>query len=96
MEDNKIPLGLCKQAVMKLDSFNTDISEILEDDDIDEKDREDFMTMKEMADAMIAVILNIIEPEYSEEDFMNENIAIDDIDPYPDFINDDILDMNIE
>ena len=28
----KLPLGLCKQAVMKLDSFMTDINEIKEDE----------------------------------------------------------------
>ena len=35
----KIPLGLCKQAVMKLDSFINDINEIREDADIDPEDK---------------------------------------------------------
>ena len=36
----KIPLGLCKQAFMKLESFSSDIREIIEEEDLDPIDRE--------------------------------------------------------
>jgi hypothetical protein len=44
-QDGKIPLGLCKQAAMKLDAFISDVREISEDPDLESEDREDFETM---------------------------------------------------
>ena len=60
IKDGVIPIGLCKQAVMKLDSFLTDINEILEDPDIEDADRDTFNTIKETGNLMIAHILKII------------------------------------
>lgn len=45
MTDNieyRMPLGLCKQATMKLDAFITDIHEIKEDEDLSPEDKQMF------------------------------------------------------
>lgn len=91
----KIPLGLCKQAVMKLDSFINDINEIREDADIDPEDKETFDQISEIAGTMIAAITNIVSKEINEDDFLNETIDMDEIDPYPGD-DTDILDQSVE
>lgn len=83
VKDGKIPLGLCKQAALKLESFITDICEIKEDPDLDPQDREDFEKMIEIAGTMEAVIVNIVSKECNEEDFMEEDISMDEIGTYP-------------
>lgn len=95
IKDGVIPIGLCKQAVMKLDSFLTDINEILEDPDIEDDDRDTFNTIKETGNLMIAHIVNIVSKEMSEEEFETTDVQLDDIDSYPED-NDDILDMDIQ
>ena len=95
IKDGVIPIGLCKQAVMKLDSFLTDINEILEDPDIEDDDRDTFNTIKETANLMIAHIVNIVSKEMSEEEFETTDVQLDEIDSYPED-NDDILDMDIQ
>lgn len=81
--DYKIPLGLCKQAVMKLDAFIADVNEIKEDPDLEPEDRQDFETMSEMACTMLATIVNIVNKECEEEVFLGEKIPMDEIDSYP-------------
>ena len=87
MEDEnkeyRIPLGLCKQAVMKLEAFSTDIREIIEDEDLDPSDKENFEKMAEMSGFMMANIINIIKKECDEEEFLSEQIEMDHIDMYP-------------
>lgn len=95
IKDGVIPIGLCKQAVMKLDSFLTDINEILEDPDIEDDDRDTFNTIKETGNLMIAHIVNIVSKEMSEEEFETTDVQLDEIDSYPED-NDDILDMDIQ
>jgi len=96
-QDGKIPLGLCKQAVMKLDSFITDVKEIIEDPDLETDDKQDFETMAEMAGTMLATIVNIVNKECEEHVFLGEKIPMDGIDAYPDEIDDtDLLDTPIE
>ncbi len=91
----KIPLGLCKQAVMKLESFSEDIREIIEDEDIDPVDKENFVKMVEMTSFMMTNIVNIVKKEMGEEEFLSEEIKMDNIPSYPgDDIN--ILDESIE
>ena len=92
----KLPLGLCKQAVMKLDAFISDIREIVEDEDIEPEDREDFETMAEMAGTMLATIINIVNKECEEHVFLAEQIPMDDIDSYPEEPETDIMDTEIE
>ena len=95
IKDGVIPIGLCKQAVMKLDSFLTDINEILEDPDIEDDDRDTFNTIKETGNLMIAHIVNIVSKEMNEEEFETTDVQLDEIDSYPED-NDDILDMDIQ
>lgn len=95
ISDGKIPLGLCKQAALKLDSFISDCCEIKEDPDLDPKDKEDFDKMVELAGVMEATIVNIVSKEMGEDDFTNENVEMDDIGTYPES-NADILEETIE
>ena len=89
-QDNKIPLGLCKQAVMKLDSFISDVREIIEDPDLESEDRQDFETMADMAGTMLATIVNIVNKECEESVFLGEKIPMDGIDVYPDEVEEDL------
>ena len=97
-KDYKIPLGLCKQAAMKLESFMADVMEIKEDPDLDEADRQDFDTMAEMSGTMLAAIVNIVNKECEEHEFLGEKIPMDEIDLYPEEISDtsNIMDDEIE
>lgn len=92
----KLPLGLCKQAAMKLDSFISDVREIIEDEDIDQEDRQDFETMAEMAGTMLATIVNIVNKECEEAEFLGEKIPMDDIDSYPEEPDTDIMNDEIQ
>ncbi len=80
----KIPLGLCKQALMKLESALGDINEIREDPDLDEETKYQFEQMAEIAGNMMAAIVNIVSREMGEEEFVAETIAMDPVDPFPD------------
>lgn len=96
MDENtyKLPVGLCKQALLKFDSALNDLHEIAEDSDIDEEDRVLVNTLAEVTGNIMASITNMVMKEISEEDFIAENIDMDALDPYPD--NDvDILDQDI-
>lgn len=81
--DGKIPLGLCKQAALKLDSFIQDCYEILEDPDLDPSDKEDFHKMIEISHIMEATIVSIVSKECSEEDFTSVEVAMDSVGTYP-------------
>ena len=93
--DGKLPLGICKQSVMKLDSFITDMHEAKEDPDINDEQRELFTNLANMAATMQAYIVNLVSSEIGEEEFLNEDFAMDDIEEYPDFTG-DIMDQSIE
>ncbi len=95
MDKNKLPLGLMKQAVMKLDSALSDLYEISNDDDIDEIDKNDFDNMSEYITNIIAAITIKASKEIGEEEFIRENINMDEIEPYPGEIG-DILDEVIK
>lgn len=98
-KDGKIPLGLCKQASLKLESFISDVYEIIEDPDLTDSDRDDFKKMAEIAGWMEAHIINIINGECEETIFLSEDIPMDQIGSYPgDEImtpDDDLLDQEI-
>lgn len=79
----KIPLGLCKQAVMKLDSFMTDINEIREEEGLTAEDKQTFEQIAEITGTILAVIVNMVTREMGEEEFLSEDIAMDEIDRYP-------------
>lgn len=93
----KIPLALCKQASMKLDSFMTDIREILEDEDVEPEDKATFSTMLELGSAIMVNLVNLVRKECEETDFLSEQIPMDEIDPWPgDGVDDDVLDTEAE
>ena len=99
IKDGVIPLGLCKQAAMKLDSFLTDITEIMGDPDLSPKQLETFNTIKETANLMIATIVNIVASEMNEEEFMGVNVEMDKFESYPDNSeseDEDIINSNID
>lgn len=79
--DYKLPLGLCKQASMKLDAFITDLHEIVEDEDVDPGDRDLFNDMIEVANSIMANLINVVRKECDEEDFLSENVPMDAIGP---------------
>lgn len=93
---HRLPLGLCKQAFMKLDSFMGDIYEIKEDEDLTEDEKYEFTQMAEIAGMLATRILNIIKKECEEEDFLNEDVTIDEVDNYPEKTEIDLLDEDIE
>lgn len=99
MENNhRLPLGLCKQAFMKLESFVADIHEILEDEDLTQEEKYEFIQMAEVGGLLGARLLNIVKKECNEEDFLNEDVTLDDIDLFPEreTVSPDILDEEIE
>lgn len=81
--DGKIPLGLCKQAALKLESFIVDICEIKEDPDVDESDKEDLTKMVEIAGIMEATIINMVNKECGEEEFLSIDVPMDEVGSYP-------------
>jgi hypothetical protein len=81
---HKLPLGLFKQACMKIDSAIADMNEIREDIDVDDDNKETLTRLVEIAGTIEASLINIIRKECDEEEFLNENIPMDEIDPYPD------------
>jgi hypothetical protein len=90
-----LPLGIMKQGCMKLDSFIQDMREANSYDEIEPDDREKINKLADMACLMEASIINIVKRECDEDDFINEQIEMDQIDAYPD--NDiDLLDQEIE
>lgn len=89
-----LPLGLCKQVALKLESVIQDLHEMREDEDVSDEDKAIFAQMTEMAGTMEACMINIVNKEMGEEEFMSENIPMDNIGPYPGDET-DILDENI-
>ena len=87
--ESKLPLGICKQAIMKLDSFMTDVNEIAEDEEISKEDKEKFLYMSELSGNMLATIENMVNREMDEESFIREEIGMDEIDEYPFVYKDD-------
>ena len=97
IKDGVIPLGLCKQAVMKLDSFLTDITEIMGDPDLSPEDKLTFSDIKETTNIIIANIVNIVKKEMDEDDFLEVQVDMDKFESYPDNSeNEDLLDMDID
>lgn len=82
-ENTTLPFGLCKQAVMKLDSFMSDVNEISEDEDLSPENKLMFKQIQEMAGNMLAAICNVISKEMGEEEFLAEIIDMDEIEVYP-------------
>lgn len=94
LSDNKLPLGIMRQAIMKMDSFISDIHECMEDEDVTDDQKYVFQQIVETAGNMEAAIVNMASVEIPEEDFLRETITPDPIDPYPG-TDDDLLDEPI-
>lgn len=91
MEKSKLPLGICKQAIMKLESAMVDLKEVAEDEDVSKDDREMFDSLGEYVGNVIAVITNAVMGEMEEDAFLAEELEMDEIEPYPGEVA-DILD----
>lgn len=91
--ENKLPLGICKQAVLKYESALNDINEILEDIN-DSEQKEVFGVIAELTGNIISHIYNQVSAEMDEEEFIAEQIEMDEIGNWPgekDNIMDEIM-----
>lgn len=93
--ENRLPLGLCKQALMKLESFVGDIHEIREEDDLTDDEIYELTQMAEVAGILGVRLLNIVKKECNEDDFLSEEVNMDEIGLYPEKVEPDILDEEI-
>lgn len=93
--EGRIPLGLFKQAYMKIESALMDFHEIKEDEDIDGDEKKIIDDMIECTEVMMAHIINIVSKEMGEEEFLNEHVPIDEIDQFPSSESDDILEQHV-
>lgn len=83
MSENTLPLGIMRQAMMKLDSFITDMRESAEDEDISCKNKELFGYLAEEAGNILAVLTNMVMQEMGKDDFLDERLEPDAIDLFP-------------
>lgn len=93
--EHGLPLGLCKQAAMKLDAFMSDIHEIAEDEDLSPEHKLLFTQIGEMSGNMLAAIINTVAQEMDETEFIAETIGMDEIPEYPEDTT-DLMDTEIE
>lgn len=93
--EHKLPLGLCKQAVLKLESALSDIHEIILDEDISAEQKEWFEVAAEYLGNITAVIYNQVEAEMGEDEFIAEIVEMDQLESWPGE-TDDIMNQNIE
>lgn len=94
-DEHRLPLGLCKQAFMKLESFIGDIHEIREDEDLTPEELYELTQMAEVAGMLGVRLLNIIKKECSEEEFLIEEVNMDEIGLFPEQAETDILDEEL-
>ena len=92
MTDGKLPLGILKQAVMKLDSANTDIKDAMVDEDLTPDDVEALSQVSEILQNTEAYLYSMVSEEMDEDEFANEEVDMDEISEFPES---DILDTNV-
>ena len=92
MTDGKLPLGILKQAVMKLDSANTDIKDAMADEDLTPDDVEALGQVSEILQNTEAYLYSMVSQEMDEDEFANEEVEMDEISEFPES---DILDTNV-
>lgn len=83
-EEKGLPLGICRQSVMKLESVLNDFNEIMEDDSINDEQRYLFEVLAETTGRIMASVINLVSQEMDEDEFLGEQIEMDKIDMYPD------------
>lgn len=94
-QEYKLPLGICKQIALKFESILVDLHDIMEDEDVSDDDKEIFQQMIDISGTMEATIINIVNKEIGEDEFMQEGIPMDEIGTYPgDDV--DIMDQTLE
>ena len=81
--NDRLPMGILKQAFMKIQSFVDDIDEASEDNDLTEDEKYEFKQMVEVGTLMAMRILTIVEQEMPEDEFLNIDIPMDEIEEYP-------------
>jgi hypothetical protein len=91
--ESKLPLGLIKQVCLKLDSVVSDLNEIKNDPDLEEFQRDNFSSLVDTACTMEAIILNTVHKEIDSDDFINEDIQMDEIGEWPEAESDILEDM---
>lgn len=70
-ENYSLPMGLCRQAAKKIDSFIADVYEIREYEGLSPEDRENFGEIAGTAGQMLAAIITMAGMEAEEEDFLS-------------------------
>lgn len=83
MGDGRLPLGIMKQAIMKLDSANVDIKEALEDEDLTREDKETLNQISDVIPSIEAALYSIISKEMDEDEFTSETVEMDEIEEFP-------------
>lgn len=81
--NERLPLGILKQAFMKMQSFIEDIHEAADDPSLTEDERYEFQQMGEVSSIIAMRILNIVQKEMAEDDFLHMDIPMDEIEKYP-------------
>nr|DAR75758.1 MAG TPA: hypothetical protein [Caudoviricetes sp.] len=81
--NERLPLGVLKQAFMKIQSFMEDIHEAADDSNLTEDEQYEFHQMGEVSSIIAIRILNIVQKDISEDDFLNMDIPMDEIEEYP-------------
>jgi len=64
---------------MKLDAFMADIHEIKEDEELSPEDKKTFEQIVEMSGEMMAAIVSMVTKEMGEEEFLSEDVVMDEI-----------------
>lgn len=95
MNENKLPLGICKQAILKYESALADVREIIEDEFVPDDAKDDFVKIAEYTGCIIANIYNTVMEEMGEDEFISEQVSMDEIGKWPGDV-DDIMDESIE
>lgn len=92
-----LPLTILKHAIMKIDSFQCDIREISEEEDLEEDTRGMLDRISDMAGSMETALIKLIATDDETEDsFMREEVKMDELDPYPDSHIETLEDLRID
>lgn len=83
MEDGKLPLGVLRQATLKLDSFISDMYEVIEDDDVSDEKKKQCEIMADIAYTMMANISYLVSNEIDSDEFFDIQMDMDSIEYMP-------------
>lgn len=77
--ENTLPLGIMGCALKKIESFENDMEEILEDEEIDDIARTSFTELRNGARYMMRTLVAIAGREIPEEEFLAEVDMMSDL-----------------